>query len=184
MLRLLQLDELEGLLLEAADVLDRFHARDPGFETLVDGWLVRVEEALRNNRLPLSSRVATTRAELTAARSSRRGRDGAPATRVRRSDRQARAVAAVKRVVEELDAELSGPRRRFGDADDVARNVLAVGSATGVLGPSAGGGSSLEALRALRDDPRTAGGVVQLHGLVGHQDSVMVVGRRLVDLVP
>jgi hypothetical protein len=182
MLRLLQHDELEGLLLESTDVLDRFHARDPGFEAHVDAWLVRVEEALRNNRLPLSARVAATRAELTAARSARRGPDGAPATRVRRSDRQARAVAAVKRVVEELDAELAGSRRRFGDADDVARNVLAVGSATGVLEPSAAGGSPLEALRALREDPRTAGGVVQLQGLVGHQDSVMVVGRRLVDL--
>lgn len=182
MLRLLQHEELQGLLLEAADVLDRFHARAADFEPALDRWLVRVEEALRQNRLPLSSRVASARAELVAARSARVGPDGASATRGRRSARQARAVAVVKQVVEDLDAELSPSRRRFSDAEDVARNVLAVGAATGVLGPSAADGSPSEALRALRDDPRTAGGVVQLHGLVGRQDALMVLGRRLVDL--
>lgn len=174
MLRLMQYEELAQLLLGATDVLGAFRRQDPGFEARALAWLGDVEEALRNNRLGLSATVAAARTQLIAGRAGR-GRAVRDGQRPTRSARLSETVGVVRSTVEQLTEELRATRARLDEADALARQVLALGAATGVL---SGGMGEAECFARLRADPHTAGGIVQLLALVGAQDALVVIGRQ------
>ena len=67
MLRVVQLEELEALLLEAPELIGRYEQRTPQFRGAVRDWLDRVAAALRSNRLAGAATVAALRGEIIAA---------------------------------------------------------------------------------------------------------------------
>src|SRR2546425_3584484 len=67
MLRVVQLEELEALLLEAPELIGRYEQRTPQFRGAVRDWLERVAAALRSNRLAGAATVAALRGEMIAA---------------------------------------------------------------------------------------------------------------------
>src|SRR2546427_6764137 len=67
MLRVVQLEELEALLLEAPELIGRYEQRTPQFRGAVRDWLDRVAAALRSNRLAGAATVAALRGDIIAA---------------------------------------------------------------------------------------------------------------------
>lgn len=186
MLRVLQLDELEQLLLDASGILRGYEARQGGFEAAAASWLERVEAALLANRLPLASRVAATRAGLAAVRRTKRVSPDSPQTgQMRRADRDALTVDAIRRTLDDVYAEIAPSRARVTDAAVMARHVLAVARHKGVLPdvePADAQGWHLLVQR-LEADSDVGAGVVQLHALVGQQDTMIMLSRGMAEVV-
>ena len=67
MLRIVQLEEIQALLLRVPALVDRQEQRDPDFADVVKAWLGDLEDALENNRLPAAGRVAAARGTLISA---------------------------------------------------------------------------------------------------------------------
>jgi hypothetical protein len=173
MLRLLQFEELEGVLLDAPAVLGRYEARDFEFASVAVKWMQRLEKTLGNNRITLVARVAVLRAHL---QTNRRGS---------RAERDAATVEALKEVVAAVHRELEPARTRFAEAETVARRVLALAEVKGLI-PEPGSGSDIarahQLYDAMREDSDLIAGAVQMSAIAGKQDALIVLSRRLVDV--
>lgn len=179
LLRLLQSEELDQRLLDVDSVLSEVINGADTFEQSVTEWLERVEQALSNNRMSLSSRVSVAKASLLTSLH--------PAQRNRRRTRRERAelcVQAVELVVGEVRSELSSTYARLDEADAACRRLLAVAAHKGLIKQvdPASPHRARDLVRLFENDPDISGGVVQLDALLGRQDALIVVSRRLVDV--
>jgi hypothetical protein len=186
LLRLLQAEELEGYLLQIPTVLDGAEAGGDLFEIGVLRWLSELEDILMNNRLPLASRVALASAMLTVAMHPPPvvGQGGARTNRrPARRDRAAACVRTLDQTVGELHAELASTLARLTEADAVCRRCIAVARHKGLIAsidPEDPHGLQ-HLMDVMRADPDVSAGVVQMDALLGPQDSLIVLSRRLSD---
>jgi len=184
MLRVVQLEELEGLLLEAPELIGRYEQRTPQFRGAVRDWLDRVAAALRSNRLASAATVAALRGEIIAAE-----RASPPADLVTAASASRRQIAAtvamrsLQRAIAAVRAEIDGTRARSNDAHLVARAVLAVARAKSVVNAAKAGNPSIplpaRLLVALESDGELKPMAAHLVGLVGRADALVLLDRAL-----
>ena len=177
MLRVVQLEELEALLLEAPELIGRYEQRTPQFRGAVRDWLDRVAAALRSNRLAGAATVAALRGEIIAA-----ARGSPPAdlvTAAGASRRQITATVAMRslqRAIAAVRAEIDGTRARSNDAHLVAR-------AKSVVNAAKAGNPSIplpaRLLVALESDAELKPMAAHLVGLVGRADALVLLDRAL-----
>ncbi len=67
MLRIVNLEEIQSILLRIPYLVDLQDQRDSSFEPDVKDWLSKCEKVLENNRLPASGNIAAFRALLISA---------------------------------------------------------------------------------------------------------------------
>ncbi|HEV8303691.1 MAG TPA: hypothetical protein VGQ25_01905 [Gemmatimonadales bacterium] len=179
MLRLLQLEEIEGLLLDVPLLVRRYEAREPRFHADVGAWLGLVSEVLRRNRLSGSATVAGLQGEVTAAARGVIPPDlGVRASVSKRQTTAAVALRALQRATALLRGEIESPRARANDARLVARAALAVARAKGLLGPL----SPQAQFAALEGDNDTRAMVTHMVGLLSRGDALIVLDRARVDV--
>src|SRR2546428_2839408 len=130
MLRVVQLEELEALLLEAPELMGRYEQRTPQFRGAVRDWLDRVAAALRSNRLAGAATVAALRGDIIAAER------GSPAadlvTAAGASRRQIAATVAMRslqRAIAAVGAGIDGTRAPSNDGHPLGGAGLAGGRA-------------------------------------------------------
>ncbi|MGW6196938.1 hypothetical protein ACWF0M_12395 [Kribbella sp. NPDC055110] len=173
MLGLLQTEELDGLLLRIPGLLQHAETGIEALEQRAGKWLELLEAALSNNRMPLASKVAITRATLQIA-----GRPFRSKPRPTRRDRAAACIHALEQVVGEVYAELSTTHSRINEADAWCRRVVAIAHQKGLIG-SVDQSNELRLhllMDLMRADPDIAAGVVQMDSLVGPRDGLIILG--------
>ncbi|HEX7241550.1 MAG TPA: hypothetical protein VF263_14830 [Longimicrobiaceae bacterium] len=184
MLRTLNLEEIQGMLLRVPGLVDAMDRNDAGFSALVRGWLAEVEEVLKNNRLAAAGEVAALRGTLIAAE---RGALPAGITVAGRATprrlRDAAAADALRRAESAVSGAVRADAERVAEAEGMLRQVATLAAWKGTLpGPGYPGTHTARvqaAWSAVSTDPDTAGAALRVAGLVGAQDALILLDRAL-----
>ncbi len=184
MLRIVNIEEIEGLLRHIPTLIDRMEQRDTDFVGSVRRWLSRLEQALENNRMPTAGEIATLRGVVASAD---RGLipDGINLNG-RVTNRKLREVVAgdvVRRAATLVSDVIRNDRARVDESDRIVRQMLAIAHAKGLITAASNDPGSPEALQgvwqALRADSDTAPGAVNTEGLIGPHDAILVLDRAI-----
>lgn len=184
MLRIVQLEEIHGLLLRIPALIDDLAQKDPAAIGNVRGWLVALEQALQNNRLPLAGSIAALRGSLDSALKGAilpgivfHGQTSG------RQIREATATDILKRACDLVTSTIQADGARIDEAQRVTRQLIAVGRLKGLVPTSRPPGDPIENVRsvwsAMQSDAEMAQGAAHLVGLVGPHDALVVIDRGL-----
>jgi hypothetical protein len=183
-LRIVNLEEIEGMLLRVPALVRELDERNPEFIFHVKDWLSQTEQALANNRLAAAGGVAALRGELISAE-----RGAIPAgveISGRRTSRKLKAASAshVIRLAHELVVgAVAGDATRIAEAERLMGQIVSVARAKGVIPADMNGGDHGARLRVLWQeicsDPDTGAAATRVNGLVGMSDSLIVLDRML-----
>jgi hypothetical protein len=184
-LRLLNLEEIEALLLKVPALVKRLEERDPEFVLAVKLWLGSAEDVLGKNGMSQTAEVAVCRSGLITAE---RGfaEDGAAQTKIgARAFKEVRASQLLARATEVV-AEAIRPRRvQIEEAGRIMLQVVAVADQLGLVLAEAGASHTayLQAvLLAISSRTELAPLVVHITGLVGKADALIVLDRSIAGL--
>ena len=185
MLRIVNLEEVEGLLLALPAIVQVQESGSGDFPDRVDAWLVQLEKVLAANRLFQAGSIAALRSAAVAATTG-----SVPlGLQMRGTPTQRRFLFMVASHVLQRASEIASGlvaenKPRLADGERVAQQLVAVAHARGLVTPRQAGIDNTHYLRALRrslaasQDLESA--VVHLEGLVGVHDSLVLIDRALV----
>jgi len=185
MLRIVNLEEIQEMLLRLPGVVSGLERREAGFAAVVREWLAETEKVLVANRLAAAGEVATLRGALISAE-----RGAVPAgvsvegRATPRKVRDATAADVLRKAESAVSAAVRADAARVGEAERLVYQVVSVAVRKGVLPPPPGSGSHTEVLRAawalVSDDPDTGAAATHVVGLVGPHDALVLLDRALV----
>lgn len=184
MLRLTQLEEIEGLLLGAGRLVHMQEQRDVDFVAATVGWLQQLEAALESNRLVEAALIAGLRSGVASAAAG----NFPPGITTRGQPTRTKVAGlvagqALQRATEIGAGVVAVNRPRFAEAELVAQRMSAALRSLNLLLPERLTANRTEWLRAVRAivagraDLEPA--MVHLEGLVGSTDSLIVLDRAL-----
>lgn len=185
MMRIVNLEEIQEMLLRLPGVVSRLERREADFAAAVREWLVETEKVLSSNRLAAAGEVAALRGTLISAE-----RGAAPAgvnvegRATPRKIRDAAAADVLRRAESAVSAAVRADAARVGEAERLVYQVVSVAARKGVLPPSPCPESHTEMLRAawalVSGDPDTGAAATHVAGLVGPHDALVLLDRALV----
>lgn len=184
MLRIVNLEEIHGLLLRIPSLVDELERKGPHAIDGVRQWLVTLEQVLENNRLPLAGNIAALRVGLDAALSG-----VIPAgiefhgSVSRRKIREAAAADMLKRASDLVTSAVQGDGNRIDEAQRVARQLIALARFRGLIPASRPAGDPIENVKSvwnsMQSDTEIGQGAAHLVGLVGPYDALIVLDRGI-----
>lgn len=184
MLRIVNLEEIQGQLLRVPKLVDALERKDAEAIDGVRGWLVALERILESNRLALAGSIAGLRGVLDSASAG-----VLPAGIVihgqitARKIREATAREILKRAGEVVTAGIQDDGSRVAEAERVARQLIAVARFKGLIPEKPKPADYAEVLKsvwgAMQADAQIEQGAVHLIGLVGPHDALIVLDRGL-----
>lgn len=184
MLRIVNLEEIHGLLFRIPSLVDELERREPHAVAGVREWLASLERVLENNRLPLAGNIAVLRGVLDSALTGVipagidfHGRASS------RKIRDAAAAEMLKRASDLVTAAIQGDVTRIDEAERVARQLIAVATFKGLITASRPAGDAIENIKAvwnaMQADTEIGQGAAHLIGLVGPHDALIVLDRGI-----
>ena len=183
MLRLANLEQLEGMLLEAPALVQKFEKREGDFLQSVGTWLLEAEEALTNNRLPAAAEIAARRSEFIA---SQRGFSiGRPLPKrvSARKAREAHAADLLTRACNVLNTIVAPRRAQVDEAERMMMQIIAIADRMSLIRPSQNGESHTSYLQmvfqTLYDRPELSSLTVRIIGILGKTDTLVVLDRSI-----
>ncbi|MBF0107968.1 MAG: hypothetical protein HQL76_02160 [Magnetococcales bacterium] len=184
MLRIVNLEEIQGLLLRIPSLVNLQEKKDATFVPEVKRWLNDVEKIFENNRLAIAGRIAVLRAELISAEAgilpARIVFHGRPTAR---KIRDATAAAALREASGIIPPVIEEDKTRFDGAERLGRQLVALARAKGIPTAQSNIFDHTERLKILwqlfRNDPDIAPGTVTMEGLVGPHDALVILDRTL-----
>lgn len=190
MIHIVALEEIQGMLLRIPALVHQQEQRDSQYVADVKRWLVELERLFDHNRMPEGGDVAALRGLLISAERGVippgvefQGRS------TLRKIREASAAQVLRQAAELASTAIRGDRERVIEAERICRQLVAVARAKGLMTESAGAGQDhAETLRArwrtLSVDPDLAAGTVNVEGLVGPADALIILDRTMVADLP
>lgn len=184
MLRIVNLEEIQNLLLRIPLLVDMQEKKDTNFALEVKRWLAGVERVLENNRLAIAGRIATLRAELISAEIGILPKGIVAHGRLTpRKIRDATAAAELREAGELILSHIEQDKARIAEAERLCRQLMAIAKAKGIPSTLPGITDHTEMLKALwhllRNDSDIAPGTVNMEGLVGLNDALVILDRTL-----
>jgi len=184
MLRLVNLEEIQSLLLRIPDLVNLQDQRDYRFEQNVKEWLSKCEKVLENNRLPAAGNVAALRALLISAER------GVIPTEVefhgpsnRRKIRESVAAYVLRQTGSLISEVINKDKERIAEAQRIGRQLIALAKAKGLIHEFPSGANHTQMLKAiwgtLASDPDVLPGTVNVEGLVGPDDALIILDRTI-----
>ena len=184
MLRIMQVEEIAGLLLLLPNLVEQQQRRSTDFAPQARAWLNSLEEVFAASRLYQTGSIAMLRSGLIAAEQGQvptglqfRGRP----TRSRVLN--AAASEALQRAVNVASTLIAENQPRLAEAERVAHQIVTAAVSRGLTTGRAEGVSNTEYLRMLwrklMTSPDLENGVVHLEGLVGPYDALILIDRAL-----
>lgn len=184
MLRIMQAEEIAGLLLQLPDLVQQQQGRSTDFAPQARAWLNSLEEVFAASRLYQTGSIAMLRSGLVAAEQGQvpaglqfRGRP----TRSRVLN--AVASEALQRATNVASTLIAENQPRLAEAERVAQQIVTATVSRGLTTDRAEGVSNTEYLRMLRrkliTSPDLENAVVHLEGLVGPHDALILIDRAL-----
>jgi len=182
MLRLVHVEEIEGLLLKTPALVDLLDKKDPGIVREIICWLKSLERALNNNRMTITSSVASFRSVLVSAN------EGVITAGLsfhgkltKRKIREASCSYVLQSANDIVANAIQKDINRFDEAESLMRQLLAVAKAKGAIQVKSEGLDQTQYLKAtwtnLSNDSEMLAGTVRMEGLVGPHDSLVVLDR-------
>jgi hypothetical protein len=182
MLRIVNIEEIQNMLGSISGLVDMQQGLDPNFDEKVKLWLAKLERILESNRIIQVGEIATFRGLILSAE------NGIipPGLEIQgRSSKRKIVEAAItfslrqsSRLVSDfLQKEVD----RVSDAERMMRQLLAVAKAKGLIPQISNGSDHTEALKyiwhTLSDDPEILPGTINVEGLVGPHDALIILDR-------
>lgn len=189
MLRIVNLEEIQGMLLRIRGLVDLHDKRDPDFVENVKEWLSKLEKVLENNRLPAVGNVAALRALLISAE------QGVIPTGVEfhgratgRKIREAAAAYVLRQTGDIVSSIIQKDRDRVAEAERMTRQLVALAKAKGLIQELPTGENFTDMLKAiwrtLFADPDISPGTINVEGLIGPHDALIILDRILTSDTP
>lgn len=189
MLRIVNLEEIQGMLLRIPGLVDLQDRRDPDFVQDVKEWLSKLEKVLENNRLPAAGNVAALRALLISAE------QGVIPTGVEfhgrttgRKIREAAAAYVLRHTGDLVSSVIQKDRERVAEAERMTRQLVALAKAKGFIQELPSGDNFTDMLksvwRTLSADQELSPGTVNVEGLIGPHDALVVLDRIITSDTP
>lgn len=184
MLRLMQIEEINDLLLLVPDLVRQQEQRSTDFATNASQWLASFERVLTECRLYQAGSVSVLRSGLIGAAQGQvpagiEFRGHASRSRVL----NAAASQALQRAAELASTLMAENRPRIAEAEQVAQQVVAVALSRELITARDRDMTSTEYLRMIRRNLATCSdlenGFLHLEGLVGPNDSLILLDRAL-----
>jgi hypothetical protein len=184
MLRIINIEEIQNMQSSISGLIDMQQCHDPNFNDRVKLWLAKLEKILENNRIMQVGEIATLRGLILSAENG----IVPPGIEIHgKSSRRKIVEAAVTfslRQSSKLVSDLiSIEVNRISDAERIMRQLLALAKAKGLNLQIPDNVNHTEVLRyiwrALSDDPEIAPGTVNVEGLVGPHDALIILDRMI-----
>lgn len=182
MLRIINLEEIQGMLLSISGLVDLHEQGRPDFVESLKQWLSKLEKVLDANRMPAAGNIAALRATLISAE-----RGTIPAEielhsrATGRRIREATAAFVLRQTSEIISSSIQKDSERVAEAERLARQLVTLAKAKGLIQGSLSGGSSMDKLRAvwhtMSADPTLSPGTLNAEGLVGPYDALIILDR-------
>ncbi len=184
MLRLLNVEEISGLMLKVPELVDAHQRKDPLFSDKAAAWLSSVEVALTSNRLGEAARVAGLRGMIISARQGTiPGTATGPVGQSRRKATAGVAADALRQASDLLAGILQPDQKRLTDCATLMRQVIAVARYHKIIvqkDPAMSLSDHLQLTwRLMLASPQTAAGCVQIQGLASAQEILILLDRAL-----
>ncbi len=189
MLRIVNLEEMQDMLLRIPGLVDLQEKRDTGFVPDVKQWLSKLEKAIENNRLPSAGNVAALRAMLISAE-----RGVIPAgvefhgRATGRKIRDAAAAFVLRLAGDILSNAIQKDCERVADAERMTRQLVALAKAKRLIREIPSGENFTDMLKAiwkaLSADTDIAPGAINVEGLIGPHDALVMLDRILTSDMP
>jgi hypothetical protein len=184
MLRIVNLEEIQGLLLRIPGLVDMMDQRDPDFVADVKQWLTTLEKALDSNRMPAAGNVAALRGLFISSE------DGVIPSGIdfhgrptKRKIRNATAALVLRGTGDLVSSVIQKDQERVSEAERLGRQLVALARAKQLIRQQPSGEDWKEMLkaiwRAMSDDPELSPGTTNLEGLVGPHDALIVLDRTI-----
>ena len=184
MLNIVNLEEIQSILLLIPALVDLQQQRDSDFVEEVKNWLKKMEKVLENNRIPAVGNVATLRGVLISAE---RGvipvgieLHGRPTGH---KIKEATAADVLRHVGELVSNVIHQDRERVAEAKRLGRQLVALAKTKGLICELPSGEQYTEMLkvmwRTLSSDPDISPGTVNVEGLVGPHDALIILDRTI-----
>lgn len=184
MLRIVNLEEIEGMLLRIRSLVDLQDQRDPDFVEGVKEWLSGLEKVLDNNRLAVAGNVAALRGMLLSAE------QGVIPTGVEfhgratgRKIREAAGAYVLRQTGDLVSSVIQKDRERVAEAERLTRQLVALAKAKGLIQELPSGDNCTGMLKAIwrgmSADAELSPGTVSVEGVVGLHDALIILDRIL-----
>jgi hypothetical protein len=182
MLRIVNLEEIQSMLLRISRLVDLQDRRDPDFVQEVKRWLSKLEKVLENNHISTAGNIAVLRAMLVSAE---RGLipagiefHGRPTGR---KIRGAAAAYVLRRACDIVSSVIQRDCERIAEAERMTRQLVALAKARGLIQELPGGDNFTDMLmavwRTLSADEELSPGTISVEGLIGPYDALIVLDR-------
>lgn len=189
MLRITNLEEIQSLLLRIQYLVDLQERRDSDFVHEVKEWLSKLEKVIDNNRMPVAGNVAALRGLLISAE-----RGVIPAgvefhgRSTRRKIRDAAAAYVLRETGDLVSSVIQKDHERVAEAERLSQQLVAIAKAKGLIQERPSGENFTDMLKAiwrtLSDDSELSPGTINLEGLVGPNDALIVLDRTITSGIP
>lgn len=182
MLRIINLEEIQQKLLCVAELADEHERRASDFAENVKVWLADVENTLKNNRMSAAGNIAAMRAVVISAQRGVMPPGVQIHGRLTARKITSAAGAMVLQQASDLLAQLiERDQQRIEDARNTTRQMLSLAKARGIDVSLPRNGDFTGAIKALwrmlRSDPELTAGTINIEGLVGPHDALMLLDR-------
>lgn len=184
MLRIVHVEEIEGLVLQLPGLVQQQASRSGQFASSVGTWLRMLEEALVANRLYQAGYIATLRSELVAVAQGH----VPPGLQLRGHPTRSRILSAaasqaLQRASKAASDLIAEHRPRIAEAERIAQQIIAAGIGRDLIPGRGRGATNTEYLQMLLDSLRTsadlAAALLHLDGMIGRHDALVVLDRAL-----
>lgn len=184
MLHVQQLEEVENKLLAVSELIGKQRDSNSSFVNDVETWLKELDAILQKNRLPISGHISVQIGSLLSAK---RGIIN-PNIKItgratRRKLLEATIIDILNQVVRAVEMTIQNDRLRIDEAERVALQLISIARAFGLLQNKSKAKKSIqlvqELISAMKSQEATVQGIVQLEGLLGKSDTIIVIGRVL-----
>lgn len=182
MLRIVNIEEIQNMLGSISGLVDMQQQLDPNFDEKVKLWLAKLEKILESNRIMQVGEIATLRGLILSAE------NGIipPGIEIHgRSSKRKIVEAAITFSLRQSSSLVSDFLQkevdRVSDSERMMRQLLALAKAKGLIQQIPDGSDHNEVLKyiwhTLSSDPEIAPGTINVEGLVGPHDALIVLDR-------
>ena len=176
MIRLIQVEELEQLLLQVPRIVELQDHQPAAFVARAEMWMDLVEQALVSAHSYQAAKVAALRSELGFARTATPPKDAEHHQPTRKTQLVHEAAHAMTEAAAIAAVVLDEHRPRIADAERRLNRVVAKARSQGLVAPSTVPAEARRAIARQRDLERQ---FVEVEGIVGADDALVLLGRAL-----
>ena len=182
MLRIINIEEIHRMLNNVSVLVDLQQRHDSAFDENVKIWLAKLEKILESNQIMFTCEIASQRATILAAENGILPPGMEMYSGIgKRKIVQAAATLSLRNASRLVTDYLRKEVDRVADAERMMRQIIAMAKAKGLITAIPIGNDHTELLKSiwrnLAADAELAPGTINVEGLVGPHDALIILDR-------